>query len=187
MKQYYNKHKVKLETKQPDLIAYFQKILLGSIPIFIFYFLDMTFRSLAVLNITSIVIPEVFLNLAWLFFFLNIIGVWFISPISFSKVQRTKHLFKEIIENNNLYYESDLYEKITSSLEIVFYWESNNFYIEVYPQGDNTTSKMNDLAANFQTKFNMFVLSVQDDYPNHTTYILTKESSVAIDSSDFWS
>jgi len=185
MKNYHYKHKVKLRTKQPDLISYLIKVLLGTLPLVSYFLIE---RALLILKEISIILtlPDHFFLIACAILLINTFYTWFASPISFSKTQRMKNSLKTIIEVNNFYYENTELSKIILSMVIKFYQLDNKLYLEVYPNGGQFTHKMNELTSTFQTALNMTVIAVQDDYADHTTYILTNKSSLPINASSNW-
>lgn len=185
MKNSIYKHKGKLKTKQPDFIAYLIKIFIGVIPVICYFFLKKVSIILNELDF-QLIIPRYYLFISYLILTVNTFFVWFKSPLSFSKIQRMKYKLKHIIEANQFYYENKDLNKITLSMLIKFYWFENNLYLEVYPNGGKYTYKMNELTEIFQTSLNMTVISVQDDFANHTTYILSKETDNYIDSTNEW-
>lgn len=186
MKYYHYKHKVKLRTKQPDLISYLIKVLLGTLPLVCYFLIE---RALIILKEIGIVLtlPDHFFLIACVILLINTFLTWFTSPLSFSKTQRMKNSLKKIIEANKFYYENNELSKIILSMEIKFYQLDNKFYLEIYPNGGQFTHKMNELTSTFQTALNMTVIAVQDDYADHTTYILTNKSSLPINVTDNWS
>lgn len=185
MKKTQFKHTVKLKTKQPDLYGYLIKVFLGILPIICVY---LTQCSLSILNKVGIVIilPTSLYFISYALFLLNTFLTIYFSPISFSKNQRIKNTLLKVIEINDFYYENKELNKITLSMKMKFYWFQNNLYIEVYPSGGKFTKKMNELTSIFETSLNMTVLSVQDDFANHTTYILSNQIHNFIDSSNDW-
>ncbi|WP_139377665.1 hypothetical protein [Solibacillus isronensis] len=72
-------------------------------------------------------------------------------------------------------------------MEIVFYYIQEELHIEVYPLGGKYTYKLDELGKLFETKFNMTLITIQNDYADHTTYILSKNNNFALDSNDYWS
>lgn len=185
MKKLQFKHKVKLRKKQPDLLAYLSKLLLGILPLLVYLFIERSFSILKEIGI-NIPLPVNFLLVTILFLLANTVYVWFISPFSFSRTQRIKNILKKLIEANGFYYENKELNKIVLSMKIKFYWKDKDLYLEVYPNGGNFSNKMNELTTIFQTTFNMTVVSVQDDYADHTTYILSNTVNNYIDSTDTW-
>lgn len=179
------KYKAKIKSKQPGWYWYFSFPLIG----IGFYMLclatEQFTKSLEALNI--------YLNFPGYFYLLSIIATlllslfaFSISPITPFKIQRTRIKLKRIIEENGFFYEDSETKIIKSSMIIKFYWENQNLNLEVYPNGGKYTSRMNELTAIFQTTFNMNVIAVQADYPNHTTYILSNEENNYIDVTNQW-
>lgn len=117
---------------------------------------------------------------------MSILTSWYFSTYSFSKVKRTKYILKKIILENGFYFAFKNEIFVRSSLIVLFYWEKQDLFLEVYPNGGSYSNKIDDLTKNFETAFNMTVLSVQNDSSNHTTYHLTKASSLVIDTTDYW-
>lgn len=185
MKNIQIKHTVKLKTKQPDFISYLIKISLGAIPLVCYIMLKKVLTNFNEFGI-NIHLPNYLLLIIYVILVSNIFFTWFTSPISFSKIQRIKNKLKQIIEIDQFYYENKDLNKITLSMLIKFYWLENNLYLEVYPNGGKYTHKMNELTEIFQTSLNLTVISVQDDFANHTTYILSKETDNYIDSTNEW-
>lgn len=185
MKKTQFKHTVKIRTKQPDLLGYLIKIFIGILPIICVF---LTQNSLSTLNGIGIeiILPTSLYFVGYAFLVLNTFLVIYLSPISFSKNQRIKNSLRKIIEINDFYYENRELNKITLSLKFKFYWIQNNLYIEVYPNGGKFTKKMNELTPIFETSLNMTVLSVQDDFANHTTYILSNSINKYIDVTNQW-
>ncbi|MDC2867809.1 hypothetical protein [Bacillus sp. BP-3] len=178
-------HKVKFKNKQPDLISYFIKILLGSLPLICYLIIVNTLNNLNEVGI-SLSLPTYFFFIACLILAGTTFYTWFKSPLSFSKNQRMSNKLKKIIEVNKFYSENSETHKIILSMIIHFYWIEEKLYLEVYPNGGHYTHKMNDLTLIFQTALNMTVITVQDDYADHTTYILTKETSNFINATNSW-
>lgn len=178
-------HKAKLKTKQPDLISYLSKLLLGAVPLICYF---MILKSFIILNDIGIsfTLPKYFLFSAYLIFISSCFYILHTSPLSFSVNQRMINKLKKIIEVNNFYYENKETHKITLSMVIKFYWMDNKLHLEIYPSGGQFTNKMNELTSTFQTALNMTVIAVQDDHADHTTYILTKKSSSPINVTNNW-
>ena len=91
-----------------------------------------------------------------------------------------------MIETNKFYYESKELNKILTSMIFKFYWIDSNLYIEVYPNGASYSNKMDELTTVLQTALNLTVISVQSDFANHTTYVLTDSTNNVIDSTNEW-
>ncbi|SEN61919.1 hypothetical protein SAMN04487786_4106 [Paenisporosarcina quisquiliarum] len=185
MKNYHYKHKVKLRTKQPDLIAYLIKLLLGTLPFVCYFLIDKALTILKEVGI-SLSLPDYFFLIACVILMINTLSVWYMSPLSLSETQRMKNLLRKIIEVNKFYYENNELNKIILSMVIKFYWLDNKLYLEIYTNGGQFTHKMNELTSILQTALNMTVLAVQDDYADHTTYILTNETSNIINATNRW-
>lgn len=186
MKKTQLKHTVYLKTKQPDLIGYLIKFLIGILPILCIHLIQKSFLILNELGL-NINLPIIFHITGYGILILNSLYIFYKSPISFSKVQRLKNLLRKIIEVNNFYYENKELNKITLSMKFKFFWSDNHLYIEVYPCGGKFTKQMNELTSIFETALNMNVLSVQDDFANHTTYILSSSNVNPINATDEWS
>ncbi|WP_146550813.1 hypothetical protein [Rummeliibacillus suwonensis] len=186
MKKTQLKHTVYLKTKQLDLVAYLIKLFLGSLPLLCMYLIQkvlLIFREVGVF----IDLPNELYIISYGLLVLNSLYILYISPISFSKHQRIKNLLRKIIEVNNFYYENKELNKIILSMKIQFCWKDDYLYVEVYPNGGKFTKQMNELTSIFETALNMTVLSVQDDFADHTTYILTTTNLNPIDANDAWS
>lgn len=185
MKNYHYKHTAKLRTKQPDLTWYFIKFLIGLLPVVCYLFIKqaLTFLKETGINLS---LPEHLFLTTCAILLINTFYIWFTSPLSFSKIQRMKNLLKKIIEVNKFYYENNELGKIILSMKIKFYWIDNKLYLEIYPNGGQFTHKMNELTSILQTALNMTVIAVQDDFADHTTYILTKEISLPINATNNW-
>ena len=69
---------------------------------------------------------------------------------------------------------------------IKFYWEKNDLILSVYPLGGKYAAQMNELTVIFQTAFNLMVVTIQDDYADHTIYVLSNSTNNYIDSTDSW-
>lgn len=179
------KHTVYLKTKQLDLVGYLIKFLLGILPIVCVYLMQKAFFILNEVGLGINMPFEIFI-IGYGILLINSIYVIYKSPISFSKVQRFKKSLLNIIEVNNFYYENTELNKIILSMKIQFYWSNNSLYLEVYPSGGKFTKQMNDLTQIFETALNMTVLSVQDDFADHTTYLLTNSNTKPIDTNDEW-
>ncbi|WP_336046935.1 hypothetical protein [Solibacillus ferritrahens] len=179
------KHTAKLKTKQPDLKAFFIKFFVGALPLLCFYLIK---NALSINHQFGINIPlQDYLKLiVYLLFLINTLFTLYVSPFSFSRVQRMKYTLRKIIEVNNFYYESKELNKIILSMKIKFYWIDNQLYLEVYPNGGKFTHKMNELTPTFQTALNLTVVSVQSDFADHTTYILCSDKDNYIDSTETW-
>lgn len=185
MKKYQFKHTVKLRKKQYDTLGYLLLILRGAIPLISYLLISKVLNDFPLPGI-NFQIPIELLLVSIVILLTNTFFVWYLSPISFSKVQRIKNTLKKIIEINKFYYENKELNKILNSMVFKFYWADSNLYIEVYPNGAAFTNKMNELTSIFQTSLNMTVIAAQDDFANHTTYILTKESSLPINATNNW-
>ncbi|MGR6899381.1 hypothetical protein [Rummeliibacillus sp. BSL5] len=178
-------HKAKLKTKQQGWFIPIKYSILAVIPLIINFTFTTMSKTLKEINIIF-EIPNLSKSIVFLWLILFLITAWYLSPISFSKIQRMRYKLKQIIEVNQFYYENKDLNKITLSMLIKFYWLEDNLYLEVYPNGGKYTHKMNELTEIFQTSLNMTVIAVQDDFANHTTYILSKETDNYIDSTDEW-
>lgn len=182
LKLFCKKYKAKLRFKQPIWYQYLAIPLLGLVLIGICFALDYTLDN----SFLKINVPQsIFIYLAIGTFIATFI-TWYISPLSFSKVQRTKRILKKIIEENKFYYANSETNKIHSSMLIKFYWDKNDLILNIYPLGGKYAAKMNELTVIFQTAFNMTVVTVQDDYADHTTYVLSNTVNNYIDSTDSW-
>lgn len=176
------KYKTKLRFKQPPWYWYLVFPWTGLGLCVLCWAIDYSFN---LLNI-NYALPKLFYLLAILTTILLALFAWFISPLSFSKVQRMRRKLKRIIEENKFYYQNSESQEIRSSMIIKFKWIEEKFFLEVYPNGGKYTSKMNELTTIFQTALNMNVIAVQEDFADHTTYILSNESDNHIDSTDKW-
>jgi len=173
MKNYHYKHKVKLRTKQPDLISYLIKVLLGTLPLVSYFLIE---RALLILKEISIILtlPDHFFLIACAILLINTFYTWFASPISFSKTQRMKNSLKTIIEVNNFYYENTELSKIILSMVIKFYQLDNKLYLEVYPNGGQFTHKMNELTQKRTTKQPLSMPSAGSTFKRPTGYYAGK-------------
>lgn len=186
IKNVQHKHTVKLRSKQPDLLSYIIKVLLGTLPTVCYILTSKAFSFLEEVGV-PLELPNSLYLLSILIFLLNTIYVFHTSPISFSNVQRLKNILRKIIEVNGFFYENKELNKITLSMTVKFYWIEDNLYLEVYTAGGQFTHKMNELTSILQTGLNMTVVSVQDDFADHTTYILSNNYVRPINIGDEWS
>ena len=182
MKLFRKKYRAKLKFKQPIWYMYFSLPFLGTFLILIFFGFDYLLNKL---HFQFSIPISIYFYLSLLTFLVSLI-IWYFSPVSLSRVQRTKRILKRIIEENNFYYANSKTNKIHSSMIISFHWEDSSLILNVYPLGGKYTAKMNELTAIFQTAFNMTVVSIQDDFADHTTYILSNTDNNYIDSTDTW-
>ena len=174
------KYKVKLRYKQPPIYKY---LLLPVLCLVIILFF-LTLENLIMIFNENFSFPKKLYVIEGFILFILLGFSIFKSPISFSRIQRTKFKLKKVIEENNFYYENN--NRIISSMVIKFYWVENNLILEIYPLGGSFSTKMNDLTLTLQTALNLTVTSVQNDYPNHTTYVLSNTLNNFIDSSNDW-
>src|SRR5690606_22020801 len=126
------KYKIKLRNFNQGLSVYLFRILLGIVPTICYYLMNIATNNLQYLGI-NFTLPKYTLQFTISLFFLNLILVWYHSPISLSKIKRMKHLLLKVIEVNNLYYENKELKKITLSLAIKFFWIKDTLYLELYP------------------------------------------------------
>ncbi len=175
------KYRAKLRYKQLDLIWYLSFSIIGIGSLFFIKFLNSFFNSI---NSNYLVPNYIYILVLVLLTSINLI-LFYQSPISFSEKQRNKNKLLQLIEQNHFYYEVN--GKIRSSMEIVFYYIQEELHIEVYPLGGKYTYKLDELGKLFETKFNMTLITIQNDYADHTTYILSKNNNFALDSNDYWS
>lgn len=179
------KHTVKLRAKQLDFIGYLIKLLLGILPFICLKLVEKSFNIFQEVGL-SLSIPNSYYIVALLVGIFNTIYTLYISPISFSKRVRLKHKLLNIIETNNFYYEQKELNKITLSMTIKFYWLNEQLFLEVYTNGGKFTKQINELTPIFESALNMTVQTVQDDFPDHTTYILTNSNAQPINANDGW-
>jgi len=185
MKKYQFKHTVKLRKKQYDTIGYLLLILRGAMPLIAYLLISKVINDFPLPGL-NLQIPIELLLVSIVILFTNTFFVWYLSPVSFSRVQRIKNILKKIIEINRFYYENKELNKILNSMAFKFYWSDSNLYIEVYPNGAAFTNKMNELTSIFETALNMTVITIQDDFADHTTYILTSSRVIPIDAVKEW-
>ncbi|WP_242290337.1 hypothetical protein [Bacillus cereus group sp. BfR-BA-01319] len=178
-------HKAKLKTKQQRWFTPIKYLILSILPLTIDFALKSISKNFKEINI-NFEVPNFLFELALLWFLLFFMIAWYLSPFTFSKVQRIRSILKRIIEENHFYYKNDETNKIHSSMIIKFNWDQEYLILEVYPEGAKYSSKMSELTPVFQTALNMTVISVQEDFANHTTYILSKETDNYIDSTNTW-
>lgn len=185
MKKYQFKHTVRLRRKQYDTLGYLLLVLRGAMPLIAYLLISKVLNDFPLPGL-SLQMPIELLFVSIVILLTNTFFVWYLSPVSFSKVQRIKNTLKGIIEVNKFYYENKDLDKILNSMVFKFYWADSNLYIEVYPNGASFTNKMNELTNIFQTSLNLTVISVQSDFANHTTYVLTNTSNNFINSTNEW-
>lgn len=185
MKKYQFKHTVKLRKKQHDSIGYFLLVLRGAMPLIAYLLISKVLNDFPLPGF-SFKIPIELLFVTILIFLTNTFFVWHFSPVSISNVQRIKNTLKKIIEINKFYYENKELNKILNSMVFKFYWANSNLYIEVYPNGAAFSNKMNELTSIFQTSFNLTVTSVQSDFADHSTYVLSDTTNNYIDVTNDW-
>ncbi len=178
----YNTHKyrAKLRYKQPTAIWYCSFTIIGIALILFFKILQ---YLLEFLNSNYFISNTIFLLITIGILVINA-GLLYFSPLSFSKMQKIKYHLIQIIEHNNFFYE--LNGQIRSSMEIVFYFNGTDLHLEVYPLGGKYAYKLDDLTKLFESKLNMTVISVQNDYPDHTVYILSDSINNILDATNFW-
>ncbi|WP_369381525.1 hypothetical protein [Lysinibacillus fusiformis] len=174
------KYKVKLRYKQPPIYIYFLIPMIGLVFLLFCFTLE---KAVLMLNGNFSFPTHIYIVGTLITIILTLFSIYK-SPISFSKIQRLKFKMKKIIEENKFYYENE--KRIVSSMLIKFYWLENDLFLEVYPQGGKYSLKMDDLTLMFQTSLNLTVISVQNDYPNHTKYILSDSLNNFIDSTNEW-
>lgn len=189
---YTHKYSVKLKRKQPPWYQYLYFICIGVSLLILKAIVDFILNDIWFVTFTldTIYIGDNSLTSIITFYIVSIttfLGLvsWYISPISFTRRQRVRYKLKTIIEQNHFYYENPK-QKIISSMQIKFYWIDTQLVLEVYPNGGSYTSKMSELSKIFETAFNMNVLSVDNDTPNHTRYALSKEDNNYIDATKKW-
>lgn len=126
-----------------------------------------------------------------LFFFIVMIMLLFLclylSPLSPSKIRRLKIKLKKIIEINGFYHENKETKKIISSMKFKFWYDNNQLFIDVYPNGGKYSKSMNELNSVLETGLALSIESVQDDYPDHTTYIFSNSDNKQINVINKWS
>lgn len=177
------KHTAKLKRKQPTKIMNLARLLIGIMPLACLLAIKTTLNNLLVQDIS---IPTTIYIIVIAFPIVNTLVHWLLGSWSPFKLQRIKNTLKKVIEVNGFYYENADTGKITLSMIIKFYKIDDNLHLEVYPCGGKFSNKLNDLTPIFQTALNLTVISVQDDHPNHTTYILKDNVSNVIEF-DNWS
>lgn len=175
------KYKVKLRYKHPPIYLYFLFPLIGVLTTLFLFLLE----NLILIIDDNISFPISLYLYGILITIIFVIFSIYKSPASFSRSQRIKLKLRKVIEENNFFYENHK-RRIVSSMTIVFYWIEDNLVLEVYPHGAKYSLKMNDLTLIFQTALNMTVISIQNDYANHTNYILSNVSNNVIDVSNIW-
>lgn len=183
MKKYQHKYTVKLRKKQLDNLGYCLLVLRGAMPLIAYLLISLTLRTFPIFNLK---LPIELLSLSILVLIINTSVVWYYSPWSLSKVQQTKHILRTVIEINKFYYENKELNKILNSMLFKFYWIDSNLYIEAYPNGASYSSKMNELTVILQTALKLTVISVQSDFADHTTYVLTDSTNNVIVSTNDW-
>ncbi|WP_242227309.1 hypothetical protein [Bacillus cereus group sp. BfR-BA-01315] len=178
----HKQYKTKLRFKQPPWYRYLALPLLSISIGALCWIINYNLREL---NINYALPHSIYLYSLILTILFGLFS-WYISPISFSKVQRTRRILKRVIEENKFYYQDNKTYTILSSMIIKFKWHNNQLILDVYPEGAKYSSKMNELTTIFQTALNMTVISVQEDFANHTTYVLSKETDNYINSTNEW-
>ncbi|HDR8106643.1 MAG: hypothetical protein M3Z48_01385 [Lactobacillus sp.] len=178
----HKQYKTKLRFKQPPWYRYLALPLLSISIGVLCWIINYNLRELNI----NYALPNSIYLYSLLFTMLFGLFSWYISPISFSKVQRTRRILKRVIEENKFYYQDSEAHAIRSSMIIKFKWHNDQFILDVYPEGAKYSSKMNELTTIFQTALNMTVIAVQEDFANHTTYVLSKETNNYIDSTNEW-
>ncbi|WP_283749660.1 hypothetical protein [Bacillus mycoides] len=178
----HKQYKTKLRFKQPPWYRYFAFPLIGFSLGLLCWIINHNLKELGV----DYALPHSLYMYSILLTLIFSICSWYFSPISFSKVQRMRKTLKRVIEENKFYYQNSETNKIHSSMVIKFQWNQERLILKVYPEGAKYSSKMNELTTIFQTALNMTVISVQEDFANHSTYILTSETDNFIDSTDEW-
>lgn len=106
-------------------------------------------------------------------------------PHSITKERKIRLKLLRIIQGHK-YYDSEDEKHITASLVIKFSIYDEQLILRIFPDGEKYTFKVNDLGKIFESKFNMTVVSVQNDAPNHTTFILENTTDNFIDASKFF-
>lgn len=178
-KKYINyKYRAKLRYRQPDLIWYFSFTIIGIGCLLFIKFLN---NFLYQINSEYRVSNTLFVFILITLFLVNMY-LLYLSPISFSRNQRIKNKLLQIIEQNNFYYEVN--GRIRSSMLMVFYDLNDELHIEVYPLGGKYTFKIDELGKLFETKLNMNLVTIKNDYADHTTYVLSNESNLALNAND---
>lgn len=173
------KHTAKLKKKQQSKLIILSKLTIGIMPLISLFTIEKSISNLLSKNISF---PNSLYILATIFLIANTLLLVLFSMYSPLKSQRIKNKLKKIIEVNGFYYENKDDGTIFHSMIMKFYTIDEELYIEVYPDGAKYSDKMNDLTQVLQTALNLTVLSVQNDYANHSTYILkdTKENYIEI-------
>lgn len=179
------KHKAELKFRQRSILFYKIIMIIGCCPVPIIIFINHWNSKLGTTKIVPIMGADTIL-LAYYISLLLVVSIWTISPFSFLRIQRLRYSLRKFIEINKFFTINPDTKEINSSMKILYYWESENLYLEVHTKGANFTNHMNDLTLHFQTLLNMKVLAVQDDFASHTTYILVKETSIPIDASEYF-
>jgi hypothetical protein len=185
MKKYHFKHTVKIRKKQHDSFGYILLVLRGAMPLIAYLLISKVLNDFPFPGL-NFKMPIELLFVTILIFITNTFFIWHFSPVSLSKVQRIKNTLKKIIEINKFYYENKELNKILNSMVFKFYWADSNLYIEVYPNGAAFTNKMNELTSIFQTSLNLTVISVQSDFADHSTYVLSNTANNFIDVTNDW-
>lgn len=169
MKFFQKKYKTKLYFTQRRTYHY----ILPSMFIFILITLLFIFDTKVLLTLFSLTIPSRVYFTLLSSLLLTSLFAWYISPFSFSKNIRIKHVLKRIIEHNNFYHAYGSQKIVHSSMLIKHYWLDEQLVLEVYSFGAKYSSKLDQLSKIFETAFNLTVVSVQNDFPDHTTYLLS--------------
>ncbi|MFJ7841281.1 hypothetical protein ACIQXG_17715 [Lysinibacillus sphaericus] len=183
MKKNQFKHTVKLRKKQPDILGYGLLLLRGAMPLIAYLLISFTLNTFPLFELK---LPNKLLVFSIIVLIVNSLIIWHFSPWSLSKVQRIKNILRNVIETNKFYYENTELNKILKSMIFKFYWLDSNFYIEAYPNGASYANKMNELTMTLQTALNLTVISVQSDFADHTTYVLTDNQNNVIVSTNDW-
>ena len=183
MENIHFKHTAKLRRKQPTTLHLLARFSIGILPLICLLTIKSTLSNILSKDIS---IPISVYSLAIALLFINTFFLWIFSKRSPIKTLKIRSILQQVIEVNNFYYENKESGYITHSMIMKFYFVRNELHIEVHPNGGKYSAKMNNLTQILQTALNLNVISIQDDYASHTTYILKDSTNNYIEVTD-WS